>query len=88
MRIIAQEFRASSIQVGIGQWFAFGIGICNAIGIESLRVTVDFTSITEAKGSADIFDNRAVTIKFLNPETRIALSDSDSDADSDLISPR
>ena len=38
------------MQVGIGQWFALGIGI----GIESLRVTVDFHSITEAKGPAEL----------------------------------
>lgn len=78
------------MQVGIGQWFAFGIGIGIGIGIEFLRVTIDFDSITEAKGSVDLFDNRAVTIKFLKPETQIALfdSDSDSDADSDRSSLR
>ena len=70
------------MQVGIGQWFAFGIGI------EPLRVMVDFHSVTEAKGVTDLFDNRTATITFLMSETHIALFDSDSDADTDLISLR
>ena len=51
---------------------------------------MDFHSITEAKDSADLFDNRAVDIKFLMSETHIAPFDSgsDSDADPDRISLR
>ena len=79
LRILAQEFPASLMQLSIDLWFAFGIGI------ESLPVTVAFHSLAEAKGPADIFDNREVTIKSLMSETHIAPFDSDSDADPDRI---
>ena len=67
------------MQLGIDQWFAFGIGV----GVESLRATLTYYSLTEAKGSTDIFDNSLITIKLLMSELQIAPFDSDSDSDPD-----
>ena len=81
-----QELSVSLVQAGLDQWCAFGIGV--GIGIEPLRVIVDFHSVTEAKGPADVFDNRPRNIKFLMSEIFIALFDSDSDPHPDPVSRR
>ena len=69
------------MQLGIDRRFAFGIGV--GIGIEFLCVSLAFLSLAEAKGAAEVFDNRGINIKLLPPETHTAPFDSESDSDPD-----